>query len=152
VLAQQSLDAEQKKYALGASTNTLVLQTQRDLTQAQSNSVTALAAYEKSRVELDRVTGLTLTHNGIIMAEAERGRVETMPRTPGVVPRQQNELQMQTAPQSQAPATMPQTAPQSNAAPSEPQSAVPTNQPAPPSAAPAAEPVPSQQPAAGQPP
>src|SRR5581483_8879039 len=57
-LAQQSLDAEQKKYALGACTNTLVLQAQRDLTQAQSNTVSALASYEKSRVEVDRVTGL----------------------------------------------------------------------------------------------
>ena len=59
-LAKQSLDAEQKKYALGASTNTLVLGTQRDLTQSASNLVTAMASYEKSRVELDRVIGRTL--------------------------------------------------------------------------------------------
>ncbi len=87
-LAVESLDAEQKKYALGASTTTLVLQAQRDLTQAQSNTVAALAAYEKSKVELDRVTGLTLAHEGIVMADAERGEVKTMPHVPGVVPRQ----------------------------------------------------------------
>ena len=36
--SRENLDAEQKKYDLGASTNTLVLQAQRDL--AQSESVT----------------------------------------------------------------------------------------------------------------
>ncbi len=116
-LAQQSLDAEQKKYALGASTNTLVLQAQRDLTQAQSNTVAALASYEKSRVELDRVTGLTLTHNGIEMADAESGNVKTLPRVPGVVPRQDttptNEQQQMAppqgaAPQAQTPSAQPQ--------------------------------------------
>jgi outer membrane protein TolC len=86
-LAAQSLDAEQKKYALGASTNTLVLQAQRDLAQAESNVVTAMAAYEKSRVELDRVMGLTLAHNNIDVADAESGKVTKMPSVPGVVSR-----------------------------------------------------------------
>ncbi len=84
-LAKQSLDAEQKKYALGASTNTLVLQTQRDLTQSATNLVAAMAAYEKSRVELDRVTGETLVHNGIDVADAERGQVTKMPSVPGTI-------------------------------------------------------------------
>jgi len=86
-LAQQSLDAEQKKYALGASTNTLVLQAQRDLAQSSSNVVLAMTAYEKSRVELDRVTGLTLDHNNISLADSEVGVVNHMPSTPGIVPR-----------------------------------------------------------------
>src|SRR5216683_5351035 len=64
-LGHQSLDAEQKKYALGASTTTLVLQNERDLTQAQSNLVSANSAYEKARVELDRATGATLDRLGI---------------------------------------------------------------------------------------
>jgi len=84
-LAKQSLDAEQKKYALGASTNTLVLGTQRDLTQSATNLVAAMAAYEKSRVELDRVTGETLVHNGIDIADAERGKVTKMPSAPGTI-------------------------------------------------------------------
>jgi outer membrane protein TolC len=84
-LAKQSLDAEQKKYALGASTNTLVLQTQRDLTQSATNLVGAMAAYEKSRVELDRVTGETLVHTGIAIADAERGQVTKMPSVPGTI-------------------------------------------------------------------
>ena len=84
-LAKQSLDAEQKKYALGASTNTLVLGTQRDLTQAASNLVSATAAYEKARVELDRVTGKTLENLGIDIADAERGQVTKMPSVPGTI-------------------------------------------------------------------
>jgi outer membrane protein len=84
-LAKQSLDAEQKKYALGASTNTLVLGTQRDLTQSASNLVSSMAAYEKSRVELDRVTGETLIHNGIDIGDAERGQVTKMPSVPGTI-------------------------------------------------------------------
>jgi outer membrane protein TolC len=87
-LGRQSLDAEQKKYALGASTTTLVLQAQRDLTQAQSNLVAAKAAYEKSRIELDRATGVTLTRLGIQIADAERGQVTQMPDVPFVAPRQ----------------------------------------------------------------
>jgi outer membrane protein len=88
-LAQQTLEAEQQKYQVGASTNFLVLQAQRDLVQAESNLVTAMTAYEKSHVELDRVTGLTLTRNGIVMDDAERGQVSHEPVVPGVQPREQ---------------------------------------------------------------
>src|SRR5882724_7468351 len=86
-LGKQSLDAEQKKYGLGASTTTLVLQNERDLTQAQSNLVAANSTYEKARVELDRATGATLDRLGIIMADAERGQVTRMPSVPYVAPR-----------------------------------------------------------------
>ena len=73
-LARQSLDAEQKKYALGASTSTLVLQNQAAMTQAEVTLVSAKAAYEKAEVELDRAIGLLLDHAGIQIADAERGR------------------------------------------------------------------------------
>jgi len=97
-LARQSLDAEQKKYALGASTTTLVLQTQRDLTQSLSNLVAAKATYEKSRIELDRATGVTLTRLGIQIADAERGQVTKMPDVPFVAPRQDVSPAMPQAP------------------------------------------------------
>jgi outer membrane protein len=103
-LARESLDAEQKKYALGASTNTLVLQSQRDLTQAESNLVLAMAAYSKSRVDLDRATGLTLSNNGIEIADVEGGHVTRQPQIQGVVPANTT----QTTPATQPPAT-PQT-------------------------------------------
>ena len=88
-LATQSLDAEQKKYALGASTNTLVLSAERDLTQAKSTLVTANSAYEKARVDLERATGLTLTTLGIDIADAQNGVVNKMPMIPGVGPASQ---------------------------------------------------------------
>ncbi len=86
-LGKQSLDAEQKKYALGASTTTLVLQNQSALAQAESTLVSAMAAYEKAQIELDRSTGLLLDHTGIQIADAERGEVTHAPTIPYVTPR-----------------------------------------------------------------
>ncbi len=83
-LGRQSLDAEQKKYALGASTTTLVLQNRSALAQAESTLVSAMAAYEKAQVELDRATGLLLDHSGILTSDAERGEVTRMPSVPFV--------------------------------------------------------------------
>src|SRR5579884_2169596 len=71
-LAAHSLEIEQQKMNLGASTSNLVLTAQRDLAVAESNLVAAATQYEKSRVELDRVTGLTLQHLGIDISDAER--------------------------------------------------------------------------------
>jgi len=102
-LAQQSLDAEQKKYALGASTNTLVLQAQRDLTQAEVNYVTALTNYEKSRVTLDQVTGYTLQRLGIVLSDAATGQISTLPKVPGVVNASSPEAQQQQIPAQQPP-------------------------------------------------
>ena len=48
-LARQSLDAEQKKYALGASTSTLVLQNEAALTQAESTLVSAKARTKRRK-------------------------------------------------------------------------------------------------------
>jgi outer membrane protein len=83
VLQEQTLDAEQKKYALGASTIYNVILAQRDLSQSQSGEVAALAAYSKARVELDRSTGQVLTSNNISLAEAYQG---TIPRPPSPIP------------------------------------------------------------------
>lgn len=115
-LASETMEAEQKKYALGASTSYNVLQTQRDLATAESTLVAAMSAYEKSKVSLDQATGLTLTHLGIDIADAESGNVRKMPLVPSVTPRQDlsqqpNQVtpqavpQGQTAPQPQNPAT-----------------------------------------------
>ena len=106
-LAEQSLDAEQKKYALGASTNTLVLQAQRDVATAESNLVAAMSAYEKSRVELDRVTGQTLPNNHIQLGEAEVGVVTTPLAVPYVIPRPPEQQPQAAPPLSQPPQTPP---------------------------------------------
>ena len=112
-LGRQSLDAEQKKYALGASTTTLVLQNQRDLAQAESNLVSAMSAYEKSRVELDRAIGFTLDRLGILVADAERGQVTKMPAVPYVTERQglTPEVTQPQQPQPQAQPQQPQQQP-----------------------------------------
>ena len=86
-LAVQSLDAEQKKLALGASTTTLVLQNRTALTQAQSTLVSAMSAYAKARIEQDRATGSLLDHANILVSDAERGQVTKMPNVPNVGPR-----------------------------------------------------------------
>jgi outer membrane protein TolC len=104
-LAKQSLDAEQKKFNLGASTSTLVLQNQSALATAESNQVSAEAAYEKAEIELDRATGLLLEHAGIVMDDAEKGEVTHMPKVPFVAPRTDTPSVM---PQGTQPPTQPQ--------------------------------------------
>jgi outer membrane protein TolC len=84
--ASQNLDAEQKKYSLGASTSTLVLQASSALTQAESNVLAAATNYEKSMVQLDLSTADTLNRLGINMADAESAKVKAMPKVPGIVP------------------------------------------------------------------
>ena len=85
--AQQSLDAEQKKYQFGTSTTTAVLQTRSALATAESTLMSAMAAYEKSRVELERAAGTLLDRNGISIDDAARGQVSHMPNVPYVAPR-----------------------------------------------------------------
>ena len=79
VLQEQTVDAEQKKYELGASTIYNVILAERDLDTAQSNEVAALSAYSKARVEFDRATGQTLDRNNIALDEAFRGSVARPP-------------------------------------------------------------------------
>ncbi len=89
VFEEQSLDAEQKKFALGASTSYLVIQVTRDLVNALSAEVAAKDAYMKARVEMDRVIGQTLTHNNIILEDAAEGQLKHPP-TPIPVTKQDN--------------------------------------------------------------
>ncbi len=79
ILQEQTLDAEQKKYALGASTNFLVIQSQRDLAAAQSTEVTSRSTYSKAKVQLDQATGRVLEANSIQIDEALSGRVSRPP-------------------------------------------------------------------------
>jgi outer membrane protein len=86
--SRQTLDADQQKLKVGLTTTTAILQDASVLTTSESNLVSAKAAYEKSRVELDRATGLLLDHSGIDIADATRGQVTHLPKVPYVVPRQ----------------------------------------------------------------
>jgi outer membrane protein len=75
VLEQQLLEAEQKRFSLGASTTFLVVTQQRDLATAQSNEIAALVAYSNARVSLDQILGTTLDENHISIQEALAGHV-----------------------------------------------------------------------------
>ncbi len=87
-LARQTLDADQQKLKVGLTTQVTILQDAATLTTNESNLVSAKAAYEKSRIELDRATGLLLEHSGIDVADATRGQVTKLPNVPYVAPRQ----------------------------------------------------------------
>jgi outer membrane protein len=94
VLQAQTLDAETKKLSLGASTIYNQILAERDLVTAQSNLVTAEAAYARARVELDRATGQILYNNNVSLDEAYKGVVARPPSAipdapPAAAPRQQ---------------------------------------------------------------
>ncbi len=97
--ARQSLDAEQKKYQFGTSTTTAVLQTRSALATSESTLLSAMAAYEKSRLELDRATGELLDHAGISIDDAARGQVTRMPNVLYVAPRKDLPSADQSVPQ-----------------------------------------------------
>jgi outer membrane protein TolC len=82
--AAQSLDAEQKKYKLGASTSALVLQQQRNLANAENTLISATAAYAKDRAALLQLTSSTLDAYGIGIADAAAGVMTTAPVIPGL--------------------------------------------------------------------
>ena len=79
VLQERTLEAEQKKFNLGASTIFLVVQAQRDLALARSVEITTQNNYIKAKVELDRAVGRTLGENKISIEEAFTGRISRQP-------------------------------------------------------------------------
>ncbi|HLA77611.1 MAG TPA: TolC family protein [Vicinamibacteria bacterium] len=55
VLQQRRLDAEEKRFAAGMSTNFMVTQAQRDLALAEVSELRAVADYRKSQVSFEKV-------------------------------------------------------------------------------------------------
>jgi outer membrane protein TolC len=82
--AAQSLDAEQKKFKLGASTSALVLQQQRNMANAENTLISATAAYAKDRAALLQLLSNTLDRYGISITEAATGVLTTAPVIPGL--------------------------------------------------------------------
>ncbi|MGH8378362.1 MAG: TolC family protein, partial [Gammaproteobacteria bacterium] len=78
-LQQETLDADQKKFNLGAAVITDVITAQSNLTQAKSSLVSTLANYKEAQVNLERLTGTTLTANRISVQDAENQHVTQMP-------------------------------------------------------------------------
>jgi len=82
--AAQSLDAEQKKYRLGASTTALVLQMGRNLATSDNTLISATAAYAKDRASLLQLLANTLERYGISIEAAAQGGVGQAPVIPGL--------------------------------------------------------------------
>jgi outer membrane protein TolC len=84
--AQQSVDAENKKLHLGASTTANVLLMQRNLATAENTLIADNAAYAKDRAGLYQILASTLQHYGINLNDAATGIVNAAPVVPGLEP------------------------------------------------------------------
>jgi outer membrane protein TolC len=82
----KSLDAENKKYKLGASTTQNVLQQKRNLASAENSYITAMTTYARDRASLTQILASTLTKYGINLADTAQGRVSSPPVIPGLLP------------------------------------------------------------------
>ena len=70
---QESLEAEQAKFEVGASTAFFVIQYESLLAQAKSTEVAAKSSYVKAKAALQRATGTILDENGIGFENAAKG-------------------------------------------------------------------------------
>lgn len=82
--AAQALEAEQKKYRLGASTTANVLQMERNLATAEDNMISATAAYARDRSSMEQILADTLDKYGISIEEAATGNITQQPVIPGL--------------------------------------------------------------------
>jgi outer membrane protein len=85
-LQQKLLDAEQRKFLLGASTPYNVTQQQRDLAAAAATEVSSLASYIAARMSLDQTLGITLEANHVSIDEARTGKVGRASSLPALPP------------------------------------------------------------------
>src|SRR3954452_13108939 len=79
-LAQRTFDITKKEQELGAGSSYQTLSAQRDLALAELDLVNAMTVYAKAKVELDRATGTTLEHNGILLQDAINGTITHRPQ------------------------------------------------------------------------
>src|SRR4029434_4397768 len=85
-LQQQTFDAEQKKYQLGASTVYQFTLTQRDLITAQGTELRALADLVEAKANYERALGRTLEVNNVTIAESGKGgAIEKDTLIPGTI-------------------------------------------------------------------
>lgn len=86
ILQQQTLDADKKKYTLGASTVYQVVTDQQTLSAALSTEQQALANYSHARIAFDQAMGTTLEVNQISIQEALSGTVSRVSLLPANLP------------------------------------------------------------------
>ena len=85
ILQEQLFAGEQKKYDLGASTPFAVTQQQRDLTNAQTQELSATVTYITARIALDETLGATLENNRVLIDDARNGKVARTSTLPDAV-------------------------------------------------------------------
>lgn len=85
-LQQQTLNADQEKLRLGASTPYQVVQDQRDLASAVSTEVQAMANYTHARIAFDQAMGTTLETNHVSIDEAKAGKISRPSTLPQNLP------------------------------------------------------------------
>jgi len=71
-LAKKSLQAEQRKYELGAETIFFVLDAQNTLEQAEQSYVQAQISYKVALAALDHATGTLLENNRVLISDSVR--------------------------------------------------------------------------------
>jgi len=74
-LVQRTFEITKKEQDLGSGSSYQTMTAQRDLSLSELDLVNAMTVYEKARVELDRATGATLEHNGVLIQDAVTGTV-----------------------------------------------------------------------------
>ena len=82
-LQQQTFDAEQKKYQLGASTVYNTILTQRDLITAQATELRALANLAEAKANYEQALGRTLDVNSVTIAGNDKQPSERDTLIPG---------------------------------------------------------------------
>jgi outer membrane protein len=86
-LQQQTLEADQKRFALGASTAYQIVLDQQNLASAESAQVQALASFSHARIGLDQALGRTLEANNISFDEALAGSIARPSELPATLPK-----------------------------------------------------------------
>jgi outer membrane protein TolC len=75
LLQEQLLEAERKRSS-GTTTFNVIMVDQRGLIAAQLSELAAKVSFQRARIGLDQVLGLTLERNNITLEEGLKGKVE----------------------------------------------------------------------------
>jgi outer membrane protein TolC len=76
-LQEKKLEAEEKKQAAGMSTSFFVFQAQRDLAQARTLEIQAIADYNKSMVDFEAIQLAPLAGSNLFITVAGQGSIQT---------------------------------------------------------------------------
>ena len=75
-LAEQRLEAEQKKFNVGMSTTFIVFQAQRELTSARNNELRAIIDYNRSLVDFEAIQQIPLNGSATVNVTGTGGTIQ----------------------------------------------------------------------------